>query len=224
MSYHNGPKIITDGLVLLLDAANTKSYSGSGTIAYDLTGLNTIDLQNGATFSSDNRGSFSLDGSNDRLKITCASNTIRCYNSTTQFIVKLPNYNVGQRCILSYRNSGGHMYVGASSGGIFTYYNTLNNPAYTSGSITNNTIAVCHVVCDSTNNMLYHYINGQVIGSGVSRTGWSTSYNSVFYLGYDDGGTNEYMIGNFYQFSHYNRALSGSEINQNFNAIKGRYL
>lgn len=223
MSYSNGPRIVTDGLVLCLDAANPKSYPLSGSLVYDLTGLNSIELENSPTFDSANYGNFSLNGTNHRLKVTCASNIIRCYNSTTQFIVKLPLWSVGQRCILSYRGSGGQMYIGASSNGIFTYYDTLNSPGYTSGSIQNNSIAVCHVVCDSTNNMLYHYINGRLIGSGVARTGWATTYNTVFYLGYDAGGTNEYMIGNFYQFAHYNRVLSSTEILQNYDALKGRF-
>lgn len=224
MSIYGGPDIITDNLIMHLDAANTKSYSGSGTSWFDLSGNNNHGtLLYGPTFNSSNYGNFSLNGTNHRLKVTCASNIIRCYNSTTQFIVKLPLWSVGQRCILSYRGSGGQMYIGASAGGIFTYYDTLNSPGYVSGSIQNNSIAVCHVVCDSTNNMLYHYINGRLIGSGVSRTGWATTYNTVFYLGYDAGGTNEYMIGNFYQFAHYNRVLSSTEILQNHDALKGRF-
>lgn len=219
-----GPRIVTNGLVLCLDAGNNKSYPGSGAVAYDLTNTNTIALENSPTFSTSNYGNFSLDGTDDRLKITCASNTIRCYNSTTQFIVKLPNVNVGQRCILSYRGSGGSMYVGVSNGKIYVYYNGLSSPANIDGSISANQITICHVVCDATNNMLYVYINGAMVGSGVSRTNWSTSYNTVFYLGYDAGGTNEYMIGNFYEFAHYNRVLSSNEILQNYNALKGRFL
>ena len=38
MSYSNGPRIATDGLVLCLDAGNSKSYSGSGTTWNDLSG------------------------------------------------------------------------------------------------------------------------------------------------------------------------------------------
>lgn len=37
MSYKNGPKVVTEGLIAYLDAANTKSYPGSGTTWYDLT-------------------------------------------------------------------------------------------------------------------------------------------------------------------------------------------
>jgi hypothetical protein len=223
MSYNNGPRIITDGLVLCMDAANKKSYPGTGTSVTDLTNINSLLLENTPTFNSQNGGSFVLDGVNNRIKITCASNIIRCYNSTSQFIVKVTETNVGQRCMFSYRSNGGQMYVGVSARKIYTYYNTLNIPGYTDGSLLSNTLAICHVVCDATNNMLYHYINGALVNSGVSRTGWSTGYNTIFYLGYDAGGTNEYMGGNFYQFSHYNRVLSSSEIQQNYNAIKGRY-
>ena len=38
MSYSNGPRIATDGLVLCLDAGNSKRYSGSGTTWNDLSG------------------------------------------------------------------------------------------------------------------------------------------------------------------------------------------
>ncbi len=223
MSYQNGPRIITDGLVLCLDAANSKSYPRSGSVAYDLANSNTITLENSPIFDNNNYGSFSLNGTTQRLRINTVSNLIRCFDSTTQFVVKLPTWSVGQKCILSYRSNGGQMYIGASSGQIFTYYNTLNSPAYIAGAVTNNTIAVCHVVCDASNNMLYHYINGKIVGSGVSRTGWATSYNTTFYLGYDAGGTNEYMVGNFYQFAHYNRVLSATEILQNFRAVKTKF-
>jgi len=223
MSYLNGPKIITNGLVMLLDAANHKSYGGSGTNWIDLTGNNTCSIINTPTYSQDKWGNFYLNGSTQRFNITCAPNLIRCYDSTTQFVVKLPLYSGVQKCILSYRGNGGNMYIGKQSGGIFIYYNGLSTANYTAGSITDDTIAVCHVVCDSTNNMLYLYINGSLVGSGVSRTGWTLTYNTAFYLGYDAGGTNEYMIGNFYNFAHYNKVLSSIEIAQNYNALKGRF-
>lgn len=224
MAIYGGPDIVTDGLVLYLDAANNKSYPGSGASWIDLSGFNTCSITNSPTFSSDNGGNFSLNGTNQRFDITCASNLIRCFNSTTQFIVKLPVYSGSQRCIFSYRGSGGSMYVGKQSSGIFVYYNELSSTSgYTAGSITDNTIIVAHIVCDSTNNMLYLYINGSLIDSGVARTGWTSTYNSIFYLGYDAGGTNEYMLGNFYSFAHYNVTLSSADIKQNYNALKGRY-
>jgi len=61
-----GPNISTSGLVLALDAANTKSYPGSGTTWTDMSGNNNNGtLTNGPTFNSANGGSIVFDGSND---------------------------------------------------------------------------------------------------------------------------------------------------------------
>jgi len=216
--------IVTSGLVLALDAANTKSYPGSGTTWTDLSGNgNNGTLQNSPTYDTNNLGSFSLDGVDDRILISCNNSTIRTFNSTTQFIIKLPVYSGGQRCILSYRaGGGGSLYIGKSSNGIFCYYNQLSTAAFTVGNIASNATVICTVTCDATNNLLSTYINGTLVGS-ASRTGWVSTYHTSLYLGWDDG-TNEFMLGNFYQFSHYNRVLTAAEISQNFNALKSRYI
>lgn len=218
--YNNS--IVTDGLVLCLDAANSRSYSGSGTAWLDISKTgNVATLQNGPTFSN---SKFAFDGVDDRVLINCAASTIRCYNSTTQFVVKLPVYSGGQRCILSYRGggSGGNLYIGKSSNGIFCYYDTLNIQGYTVGNISANSTIFCNVTCNATNDIFTIYLNGVSLGS-VTRTGWISTYNSLLYLGYDAGGTNEYMLGDFFHFAHYNRVLKPNEIQNNFNAMRGRF-
>jgi hypothetical protein len=220
MAMIHSPAMITSGLVLCLDAANTKSYSGNGTAWRDLTGNNTATLTNGPTFSSEGGGAIVFDGTNDYTSISCTANTIRAYNSTTQFVVKLPLYTGGQRNIVSYRFGISSLYIGKSSGGIFCYYDGLSpSPGYTVGSITNNTIVHVAVTCDATNNLLSTYINGTLAGS-ISRTGWNTAYNSTMTIG---GLDIEYMVGSFYNFSHYNKVLNAAEIRQNFNAIRRRF-
>jgi len=184
----------------------------------DIVGGNTIDLAN-MSYGANNAISF--DGTDDYISLGCVSNTIRAYNSSTEFIVNLPVYSGGQRAILSYR-SVNTMYIGKASGGIFVYYNTLNTPGYTVGNITNGTTAHIVVLCNADGNLLSVYINGTLAGS-VTRTGWSTTYNSTVSLGYDDGGTNEYMLGSMYLFKHYNRVLSSTEIQQNYNHYKTRF-
>ena len=64
MSLSHSPKIVTDGLVLCLDAANPRSYPKSGTTWSDLTSTNTVTLVNDPNFDSNNRGSIVFDGSN----------------------------------------------------------------------------------------------------------------------------------------------------------------
>ena len=63
VTYNN--RIVTDGLVLCLDAASKRSYPGTGTVWTDLKGGNNGTLTNGPTFSSDNGGSIVFDASND---------------------------------------------------------------------------------------------------------------------------------------------------------------
>jgi hypothetical protein len=70
LAIHYNSKIITDGLVLCLDAANSKSYPGSGTTWTDLSGNgNNGTLVNGVGYSGDNLGSLSFDGVDDRVTI-----------------------------------------------------------------------------------------------------------------------------------------------------------
>ena len=62
--------IVTDGLILYLDAANTKSYISGSTDWYDLTTYNNDGtLTNGPTFSSTNGGSIVFDGVNDYVQV-----------------------------------------------------------------------------------------------------------------------------------------------------------
>jgi hypothetical protein len=221
MSVYSGPEIPNDGLVLSLDAGNFRSYPGTGTAWSDLSGNgNSGTLINGPTYDSAYGGSLVFDGVNDYSLVTCNANTVRAYNSTTHFIIKLPTYGGGQRNILSYRLGGGNsLYIGKRAGGIFCYYNTLNSAAFTVGSIPDNSVVHVVVTCDATNNLFSTYINGNLAGS-VTRTGWSTSYNTTMVIG---GSDLEYMIGNFYSFNHYNRVLTSNEVKQLYNALRGRY-
>jgi hypothetical protein len=68
MAFFHSPRIVTDGLVLALDAANSLSYPGSGTTWTDLSGKgNNGTLVNGPTFSPTNGGSIVFDGTNDYI-------------------------------------------------------------------------------------------------------------------------------------------------------------
>ena len=225
MAFSNGPTSVTDGLVLSVNFADLNSYISGSASAIDVSGQrNTLTIENTPGYSSANGGSLSLNGTTNRVLITCAPNTIRSYDTTCQFVVKLPLYSGGQRCILSYRGGGGGaLYIGKQSGGIFTYYDSLNVAGYTVGSITNNTIAVVSVVVNATGGSISVYINGSLAGTATGRTGFSTAFNNILYLGFDNGGTAEWMLGEFYSFMHYNRVLSDREVLQNYNAQKSRF-
>jgi hypothetical protein len=222
VSVYAGPEIASSGLVLAIDALNSKSYPGSGTTVSNLASSSFSGaMQNSITHST---SKFSLDGVDDRIYFNLGTNTaVRCYDSTIVFCVNLPVVSGGQRCILSYRGgAGGDLYIGKQNSAIFSYYNELNNASYNIGTITANTPFVCAITLDATNTTITHYING-VSAGGVARTGWVSAYNDTLYLGYDFGGTNEFMIGDFYTFLHYNRVLTATEIKQNYYALRGRF-
>ena len=67
MGLSHSPGIVIDGLIYSLDAANTRSYAGSGITANSLVGGAGSTLVNGVGFSSANNGSFFFDGTNDFL-------------------------------------------------------------------------------------------------------------------------------------------------------------
>ena len=67
-SFASGTDIITDGLVFYMDAANKRSYSGTGTTINNLVGIkNTATIENDVAFNTDNKGYFEFDGGDDAI-------------------------------------------------------------------------------------------------------------------------------------------------------------
>ena len=221
MSSSSGPDIITNGLILSLDAANRKSYPGSGTTWFDRSGnSNNGTLTNGPTFSSTNGGSIVFDGINDWANFPSNSN----YNvGTGDFSIfcwiKSSNKN-NYQTILSLDNA-------ANGNGILLYTNVTNGVLRTwvgnvaqngSVDITNNTWNYIGIV--KISGSVTHYINSVSNVTFVSSN--SVVSNQNLRLGSYDGA--DYMYnGNISQVSIYNKALSQSEIKQNFNATKSRF-
>ena len=67
MGIISGANLIDNGLVYSLDAANFRSYSGSGLTSNALVGGIGATLVNGVGFTSANNGSFIFDGTNDYI-------------------------------------------------------------------------------------------------------------------------------------------------------------
>ena len=67
MGFYRGPNIVTDGLVFAVDAGSTRSYPGSGTTATSLVGSILGTLNNGVGFSTANGGTWTFDGTDDKI-------------------------------------------------------------------------------------------------------------------------------------------------------------
>ena len=231
MAIYGGPDIVTSGLVLCLDAGNNKSYSGSGTTWYDLIGNNNATLVNGVAYNSANGGFLTFDGVNDyvlanniSLNSAFSSTSVSHFTwvypiSPGQIVVEL-----GQTTI----NNGWHdSNIEISSGGVFsfsTWHGTFANKVISTQSFN----AWYYVGFTYNGTTLTAYINGTSVGATTfTRTApYNNGYQTHYALCATDStnmGTQGYAGARISRFSVYNRALSAQEIQQNYNAIKGRF-
>ena len=234
MATEGGPNIITDGLVLALDAANSKSYPGSGTTWKDLSGNgNNVTLTNSPTFNSDNKGSFIFDGTNDyAIK---SSNSTFALDSGDYTINGwyYPNSLEASQTSLSLGVGGSQMRwvvgVGRANGTIFFGTGTgtwawAQNTTSPTGVINSSEWSNVTVVKDGTTLRIYvnstsvHTVSSFNFGSGQS----GNLYVGTYFLDYNSDGS--YFNGRVSNIEfHQNKALSQSEILQNYNATKQRF-
>jgi hypothetical protein len=220
MSFVHSPKIITEGLVLALDAGNTKSYPSGSTTWYDKSGnARNGTLTNGPTYNSANGGSIVFDGVDDY--VSCGNPSIFQINQgTISAWVKTSSPGSDYRGIITKQGNCG-LFV---RDGILASYNWGTNQHITTGiNIADNIwkyVAMTFTTnTGSPSNNAIIYLNG----TSVLTTTIQLSDNTVE-LQIGGGGTSPQRIsGNIAGASLYNRALSASEIQQNFNALRGRY-
>jgi hypothetical protein len=218
-----GPNIVTDGLVLNLDASNIKSYPGTGNIWDDLSrGGSNGTLINGPTFDNGNGGSIVFDGVNDYIGITTTPNltnplTICAFVNTSLVtssnqVIYGPFAN-GQDNWLSISNNKVQIFA--------TQTSDVNNFSIT-GTTTIQANTWYHITGIVNNNVLQIYING--IFEAISTTQAFTvgGWNSTARIGQRATGQFPFN-GRIAYMQGYNRALSSQEILQNYNSTKSRF-
>ena len=220
--FANNAPIVTDGLVFYVDAGNGNSYPGSGTTWTDLVGGNDGTLTNGPTYSSDNGGSIVFDGTNDY----CDTNyDLPAQSSTTTFSwnlwIRLNSGGDGNEVIFGNRH-------GTSGGGSTQFIKiTPTKWEYHNGGgdnlnytiPLNQWVNVCLVKNQGTH---YYYSNGSQVATRSS----TKSVGSIpVFIGDDGAGgiTNPANV-NFSSAAIYEKALSASEVLQNYNALKNRFV
>jgi hypothetical protein len=218
MAFIHSPKIVTDGLVLALDAGNVKSYPSSGTAWNDLSGNNiTGTLTNGPTFDTANGGSIVFDGSNDFVQ----TNINRSFTAMTLMgFIKRNGTQVDYAGIFYSRGSSvtGLDFYTTAQNLTYTWNGAENTYTFNSNLLVpNNTW--CMVAMSVTSTAATLYVNTSSATNTVSHT--STTIDDLK-LGQDDFGS-RFMNGNIANVMMYNRALSANEIFQNFNATRSRF-
>lgn len=225
MGLQHSPSIVTSGLVLCLDAANTKSYPGSGTAWNDVSGNgNTGTLTNGPIYNSANLGSIVFDGVDDYVSITNVSSIRPSAEMTICMWVKAISLTAGWNELLGQNPySGGYLIFLETGGTLIRSLHYVNGTEYrcnTSQSIS--TSVFTHIVFTfKTGDAIRSYFNG-VADITTSLPAGIFTYNTLnpFLIGYPGGSV---FNGNISTAQIYNRALSGTEVTQNFNALRGRY-
>ena len=213
------PDIVRNGLVLNLDAGEPSSYPGSGTTWTDLSGNgNNGTLTNGPTYSSSNGGSIVFDGTNDYAPIGTSGFPFGSSAGTLSALVRTNTTSSGFRWIISYGNpaAGQSRFIGIN--GTTYYFGGYGDDITASGVPLNTWVNMVGVYSGTTASM---YING-VLVSGPTAKSWNTVANNA-QIGRQTSPA-EYWSGDIAQVSIYNRALTAAEIQQNYNALKGRFV
>ena len=221
MGLGHSPSVVTSGLVLCLDAANTKSYPGSGSSWTDLSGNgNTCTLYNTPTYSSSNGGYLSFNGTNHYG--TVGSTSAILGSSTFSFTVACyKTSSTATRGIL-FSKASNYIDLGFSSQVMVSKCDvtTGTQRLFYGNAATQNTWKVHTVTYDGLNVVIYE--NGAVASTTASTTGLYVPGGSL-YIGNYDGGGNYYFAGYLSAVHCYNVTLTADQVLQNYNALRGRF-
>lgn len=226
MSAHGGPDLITNGLVMQLDAANNKSYPRSGSVWRNLAGSNNGTLVNDPTYSSANNGSIIFDGINDYVSMpTTSSGDDLDFTTQMSFMVWVfPIVGCGLYIFAKNLNSG---YADQQYGCDFDANQTRfvlsgdSSLRSTENSVPYNTWTNISGVWNGSKQLIY--INGLL----NTMRDFSTipTFKPNLFIGWrSNGASNHYFKGRISNLTFYKRALSEFEILQNYNATKSRFF
>ena len=229
MASESGPKFVTDGLVLCLDAANPRSYISGATVWNDLTyNISGGTLTNGPTFSSTNGGSIVFDGSDDYINLPTGILSGTGDFTINQWI-QSTNPTIGGTTFGNYPgtpsvppNGNFQIFFGTNFIGMWLG----NNSTYLGTSPWNTvlpefTTSPVMITAQRQGTTTYFYINGQLKKTGSSSSTIGNS-SQPFRLGINTVNSETYR-GTISTTQVYNRALSATEVLQNYNSTKSRF-
>jgi hypothetical protein len=222
MALSHGPSpIVTNGLVLALDAADRNSYPGSGTTWTDLSdnGKNGT-LRNGPTYNSGNLGSIVFDGTNDDVYI----NNFNFVTNEATFLCWVKSNGIQEtwRGFIFTRNGPATGINVVANNDLGYHWNDQYYWIVTGLVVPSSNWCMCALSVTSTAATVYLGTS-----SGLQSYTNVSSHSSItlndLYLGRDPFQFPRYFNGNIAQGSAYNRALTAAEIQQNFNATRSRF-
>tara|TARA_R110002020_G_scaffold10873_7_gene41317 strand:+ start:1807 stop:2529 length:723 start_codon:yes stop_codon:yes gene_type:complete len=240
MALAHSPRIITDGLVLCLDAGNAKSYVGIGNTSINIIDNQTSSLVNGVGFTSLNGGSFVFDGTDDYINLNQGSNEILdVVNTTVSIWFKLDSItsSQSQQTLFGRRSNSTFatfkIFLSQDSiSGILTEFRirakTASDDEIVSIPNVTPTTEWTNITGTYDGSNMNGYINGELklnhtmpIGGDLVTGG---AGRRMFLGARSNENINRYFNGIISTTNIYNRALTAAEVQQNYNALKGRYV
>jgi hypothetical protein len=210
------PSIVTNGLVMCLDAGFTPSYPGVGTTIYDISGNgNNGTLYNEVGYSTNSGGVLTFDGSDDYVLSSTPNLT-----STNYTVMGAARYSAG--------GGGGRMITSAANNWLMGQWNNSTENYYAGGWVSNvqagandTNWRIYSALGNVSGNSYSLYVNNS-LSAGPNSNG-SAGPNGISIGRWIGGGGGEQSIGEFSFLLVYNRILTTAEMTQNYNAYKSRF-
>jgi hypothetical protein len=235
-NYYQAP-IVTSGLVFAVDAGNLVSFERGSLITNSLTGSSTGSLVNGTGYTSSYNGVWSFDGTDDRLTFGSPNMTSSCTvnqwiqplsgSATTMGTITYVAVNSATSVLFSQLiKSAGTWYHQVLVSGYQSGYAEEMNMYFQSivtSFVENNTPYNFTFTWERTpgvNSTLKTYLNGVYREQQINTNNYWANTASLATATYNISNTYK---GNIGTTSFYNRALTETEITQNYNAQKARF-
>ena len=225
MGISGGPNIVRDSsLVLDLDASDRNSYVSGSLTWKDVSGNNNTGSIVGVPgYDTSNGGGLIFDKGVGNSGINCSNpSSLSFSQNKISLVIWYKQFGAG--FLFNQTNPDGFNLQNNGSSIRFQIYSGSIAPSpinLIAGTIVNNTY---YQVCSTYDGTVANtYVNGSLVGTQTnSQTILNTAGN--FQVGYRDNGINtDYSSGSIYAVQVYNRALSATEIQQNYNALKSRF-
>jgi hypothetical protein len=212
------PQVVSDGLLLKLDANETSSYPGSGATWSDISGNgNNMILKNSPTYVSGAISYFDFNGTNQYAQGTGVTVPTTAYTKSVWFWI---DAYVVNNIVSGFDGTGGHfMYMGNTSKILVGHHQQPNFSAYQSTATISLNTWYNVTITFNTSQGFKIYINGQ-LDSSHNFTLAHLGSGTTNLASYGDTGDN-FMNGRISKVYTYNRPLTAAEVLQNFNADRG---
>lgn len=228
MSLGHGAGIVRSGLLLHLDAANPRSEPGDGNVVYDLSiNQNHTTKMNSVGYDSTNKGSWAFDGSTSYFDCGPVTQINSSLTGLTVSVWVYPTVR-GVKCIAEngtdYTTNSFYMFQENVNYFTFEVYGTLYDVVYSNYVYQLNTWYNL-VGTWASGAAVNLYTNGVLTSGGrggVTQTSLRNGNSNLHIASRPSNSTYRFQ-GNMSSVMFYNRALSQPEIQQNFNALRGRY-